>query len=171
MTPVATAARALRGVRERPRTRWLGALAPAVALAWVAGRHGAAGTASASPVFAVAAGLAVVAAGLASAPLAAALVHVWLVALLPAGTSLAELAAVEAGVLALLAAPDGGDGLRTALATVAAAASLAGVSWLVLVHSGSVAVAGAALLAVGAVAAGALDRTAGPHRTDDGGQP
>lgn len=166
MRPAARLVRSVRGARERPPALWLAAGATVAALAWAAGPPGAV------------AGLAVATVGLASAPVAAALAHVWLVALLPAGPAVAELAAVEAGVLALLAAPDGGEPVRTGVATVAAVAGLSGVAWLVLGRTGSTALAGVALVAVGSVTAVLLDSTAGGigsksegRSSADGGQP
>lgn len=159
MTTAAAVRRALRAARDRPPARWLGCAAPAVTLAWVAGPPGAA------------AGLAVAVAGLASVPTAVALGHVWLVALLPPGTGLPAVATAEAGLLALLVAPDRRGGVGVAAATLAAAALLTGLAWLVLRQSGSVAVAGTfVLVAVGVAAAGAA-RSADGRLSAVGGQP
>lgn len=144
-------------VRRRTPARWAGAAASAAGLAWAAGPPGAA------------AGLAVAAAGLVSAPVAVALGHVWLVALLPAAPDPATLVAVEAGFVALLAAPDGGDAARTAAATVVATALLAGVAWLAL--RGSVGAAAAATVAAVAALALAFDRVAYARLASGGGQP
>lgn len=144
-------------LRGHPPARWAGAAAPAVALAWAAGPPGAV------------AGVGVAAAGLASAPVAVALGHVWLVALLPAGPAPATLVVVEAAFLASLAAPDDADAVRTALATAVAAALLAGVAWLAL--PGSVAIAGFGVLVAGAALAGALDRLGHARLAAAGGRP
>lgn len=157
MTGAGGVAGALRTARDRRPARWLAAVAPAAALAVAAGPAG------------VAAGLAVAAAGLWSPPAAAALAHVWLVALLSGESG--TLVAVEAAVLALLCVPEEGGVVRSALATTAGALLLGGVAWLALRRTGSVVVAGGALLVVAVAVAGALDRTARVRLGESGGQP